>query len=195
MFLARETLEGMGFRHLGDDVLVSDRAALYFPGTISLGDGSRIDDFCIVSGDVTLGRNVHLAAATNVAGGRGGVTFGDFSGAAYACQIIAQSDDYSGRTMTNPTVPTRFKRERIERIEIGRHAILGTQTVVLPGAEIAEGVATGAQTVVRKRTEAWTIYVGNPAKVLGLRSRDLLLLEEEFLRDAVGDSGQERVGR
>lgn len=181
-FMTRTELERLGLRGLGRDVLVSRTAALYHPDTITLGDRCRIDDFCLISGTVELERNVHLAAYTNVAGGRGGVVFRDFSGAAYGCHVIAQSDDYSGRTMTNPTVLARFKAETVAGIIIGRHAILGTQTVVLPGVVVAEGTATGAQTVLRRSTEPWRIYVGNPARVLAERSRDLLRLEEAMLR-------------
>ena len=38
---------------------------------------------------------------------------------------IAQSDDYSGRTMTNPTVAAKYKHETEAAVRIGRHSILG----------------------------------------------------------------------
>lgn len=179
-YLTRSELERMAFRDLGRNVLVSDRASLYFPETISIGDDSRIDDFCIISGDVSLGRNVHVAAYANIAGGSAGIILEDFSAVAYACHVLAQSDDYSGRTMTNPTVPREFRAERFEAVRIGRHSILGTQTVVLPGCHVAEGCSTGAQTVVTRPTQPWSIYIGNPAKRLGDRSKDLLDLERRY---------------
>jgi acetyltransferase-like isoleucine patch superfamily enzyme len=148
---------------------------------MSIGDHSRIDDFCVLAGSVTIGRNVHLAALCNVAGGRAGVTFEDFSGLAYGCQVIAQSDDYSGRTMTNPTVPARFKDETSSPVVVGRHAILGAGAIVLPGVTIAEGVSAGAGTIFTRSTEPWTIYVGSPARAVRPRSRDLLTLEQEYL--------------
>lgn len=181
MYIRRAALEAMGFRHLGRNVRVSEKAALYFPTTISIDDNSRIDDFCMISGLVTIGRNVHIAAYTNIAGGVPGVTFEDFSSAAYGCHVLAQSDDYSGRTMTNPTVPSDFKGETLAAVTIGRHSILGTQTVVLPGCDVAEGCATGAQTVLTRPTEPWSVYFGNPARRLRDRWRDLLELERRLL--------------
>ena len=171
------------FGWVGDNVLVSTRAVFYEPEKMRIGDNSRIDDFCLLSGCISIGRNVHLAAYTHLAGGTAGVTFEDFSSCAYGCHVISQSDDYSGRSLTNPTIPDRFKDEVIAPVRVGRHSILGTGTIVLPGCNIGDGVSTGAGTVVTKPLDAWTIYVGQPARPIGPRSRDLLALEIEYLVD------------
>ena len=183
-FLERDQLERMGFRKLGRDVRISDRAAIHNPELIEIGDLSRIDDFCVLSGKVKLGRNVHIAVFCNLAGGSEGIVMADFAGCAYDCQIFTQSDDYSGRSLTNPTVPARFKHETKKRIDIGRHCILGTGAVVFPGVTLAEGTAVGAKSVVTRSTEEWSIYVGNPARRLKSRRRDLLELEEAYLGEA-----------
>jgi acetyltransferase-like isoleucine patch superfamily enzyme len=112
-FLNEQQLAQMGFKHLGTNVRISDKASIYNPDQIEIGDHSRIDDFCVISGKVIIGRNVHIAVFCNVAGGEKGVTFEDFSGLAYGCHVFTQSDDYSGRTLTNPTVPGKYKRKRL----------------------------------------------------------------------------------
>lgn len=175
------------FGWVGENVRVSTRAVFYEPERIRIGDNSRIDDFCLVTGSVTLGRNVHLTAYTHVAGGIPGVTFGDFATCAYACHILTQSDDYSGSTMANSTVPRRYKAETFAPVTIGRHAILGTGTIVLPGCDVGDGVSTGAGTVVTKPLAGWTIYVGQPAKPIGSRSKSLLALEAEYLNESGTD--------
>ena len=176
------------FAEVGENVLISTRAVFYEPEKMRIGDNSRIDDFCLVTGSVTLGRNVHLAAYTHVAGGNSGITFGDFAGCAYGCHVLTQSDDYSGESLTNPTIPQRFKKETFTTVRIGRHAILGTGTIVLPGCDVGDGVSTGAGTVVTQPLEEWTIYVGQPARPVGPRSRSLLNLEAEYIREG-DDSG------
>lgn len=110
-FLSQDQLLSLGFKSLGDNVRISDKAAIYNPNQIEIGHNSRIDDFCVVSGKVTIGRNVHIAVFCNIAGGSEGIFFDDFSGLAYGCHVFSQSDDYSGRTLTNPTVPTEYKSE------------------------------------------------------------------------------------
>jgi acetyltransferase-like isoleucine patch superfamily enzyme len=182
-FLGREALAAFGFRRLGVDVRISDKASIYDPGLIEIGDHSRIDDFCVVSGNVVLGRNVHVAVFCNIAGGEVGVTFEDFSGLAYGCHVFSQSDDYSGRSLTNPTVPDRYKHETKAPILIKRHSIVGTCSVILPGVTLAEGTAVGAMSMVTKSTEPWSIYFGIPAKRLKARRQNLLEFEQQYLRD------------
>ena len=96
-FLPYQVLVTMGFKRLGVNVLISDKASIYNAEQIEIGDNSRIDDFCVISGNVVIGRNVHIAVFCNVAGGSEGVTLEDFSGLAYGCQVFSQSDDYTGR--------------------------------------------------------------------------------------------------
>ena len=100
---------------------------------------------------------------------------------AYGCHIFSQSDDYSGRTLTNPTVPNEYKNESKKTVQIGRHSILGTNSIIFPGVTIAEGTATGAAAVVTKSTDEWSIYYGNPAKKIKGRKKDLLALEQAYL--------------
>lgn len=182
-YLSRDELEDLGFRHLGNNVKISNRASIYNASQIEIGDHSRIDDFCCLSGKVIIGRNVHFALGANIAGGEPGIRFNDFSGLAYGCHVFAQSDDYSGATMTNPTVPGKYKSETKKAVEIGRHCIVGTSSIIFPGVVLAEGTAVGALSVVTKSTEPWSIYIGNPAKRLRNRKRDLLDLETLYVAE------------
>ncbi|MBP8168086.1 MAG: acyltransferase [Azonexus sp.] len=182
-FYSREQLERLGFKSLGNNVLVSDKASIYNHNEIDLGDNTRIDDFCVISGKVSIGRNVHIAVFCNVAGGEKGVVMEDFSGLAYGCQVFSQSDDYSGISLTNPTVPSCYKKETKQPVHIGRHCIIGASSIILPGVRLAEGTSVGAMTMVTKDTDPWSIYFGIPAKRLKTRRRDLLELEKAYLSE------------
>ncbi len=144
-------------------------------------DGFGIDYFCVVSGNVTIGRNVHFAVFNNVAGADPGIVFEDFLGFAYGCNVFAQSNDYSGQIMTNPTVPDIFKRERKAPVRIGRHCIIGTSTMIGPGITVDEGTAVGNLSFVSKSTDEWCVYLGAPAMRIKSRSMKLLVLEKQFL--------------
>ncbi len=180
-FLTQEQLIACGFKSLGQHVKISDKAAIYNADQIEIGDHSRIDDFCSISGKVTMGRNVHIAVYCNVAGGELGINFHDFSGLAYGCHIFTQSDDYSGSSLTNPTVPDKYKKESKLPIVIGKHVIIGTNSLVFPGVTVAEGTSIGALSMVTKSTQEWSVYVGRPAKRVKARKNDLLKLEAEYL--------------
>ena len=184
-YLTRAQLITMGFKFVGENVRVSDKASIYNADQIEIGNNSRIDDFCVVSGKVVIGRNVSVAVFCNIAGGSEGVTLDDFSALAYGCQVFSQSDDYTGQWMTNPTVPAKYKRETKRPVHIGRHCIVGTNSVIFPGVTLGEGCAVGAMTLVTTSTKEWSVYFGIPAKRLKERRRELLQLEQEYLNSEV----------
>ncbi len=179
-FLSPEEMTLMGFKSLGRNVRISSRAAIYNADQIAIGDNSRIDDFCVLSGRVSLGRNVHIAVFCNIAGGSEGVMLDDFAGLAYGCHVFSQSDDYSGLTLTNPTVPSQYKQETKKSVHIGRHCIVGTQSLVFPGVVLGEGCAVGAMSMVTRSTQEWSVYAGIPATRRKSRVRNLLELEQAY---------------
>jgi acetyltransferase-like isoleucine patch superfamily enzyme len=180
-YYTSEELKTMGFKSLGKNVKISNKASIYDCQQIEVGDNSRIDDFCVVSGKISIGKNVHFAPYCLVAGGEKGIVFEDFTGLAYKVQVFTQSDDYSGKSMTNPTVPAKYKNEIKKEIVIKRHVIVGAGSMILPGVVLAEGTAVGAMSLVRKSTLAWSVYLGNPAVKLKNRSKELLELEKQYL--------------
>ena len=109
-FYSLEELRIMGFAYLGKGVKLSNRASFHNPGKISIGDHSRIDDFCVQSageGGINIERHVHIAVYCSPIG-KGSITLKDFSGLSSRVSIYSSNDDYSGEYMTNPTVPERY---------------------------------------------------------------------------------------
>jgi len=177
-----EELENLNFKRLGKNVKVSKNACIYDHSLIEIGDNSRIDDLCVVSGNVMIGRNVHIAPMCLIAGGEEGVFLEDFTGMAYGAKVFSQSDDYTGETLTNPTIPKDFKKEIKIKTVLMKHCILGTNSIVLPGVILAEGTAVGAMSLVTKSTESWGMYFGTPAKRYKNRKKDMLKLETDYLK-------------
>ena len=182
-----EALEKMHFKFIGKNVKISDKASIYNCDQIEIGDNSRIDDFCVISGKIKIGKNVHITPMCLVAGGEKGIIFEDFTTIAYGVKIFTQSDDYSGKTMTNSTIPTKFKNEFKKEIVIQKYSIVGAGSSILPGVVLAEGTSVGAMSLIRSNTESWSIYVGSPAKRLKNRCKDLLALEKQYLNELDGN--------
>ena len=61
-FYSRNELLNLGLAAVGSNVLISRKASIYSPSTLTVGNNVRIDDFCILSGIITLGSNIHIAA-------------------------------------------------------------------------------------------------------------------------------------
>jgi len=176
-YLSEAQLDRLGFRSIGKNVRISDKAAIYDPERIDIGDHSRIDDFCIMSGSVNIG------AYCLIAGGQPGITIADFCTFAYGVKIFSQSDDYTGETMTNSLIPKKYKKEIFSAVSVERHAIVGAGSVIMPGVILREGTAVGAMSLVTRSTESWGIYTGIPARRQRERSKKLLSLADQFIRE------------
>jgi len=182
-FYSEDELRSVGFKTVGKHVLISRKASIYNPGAISIGDNVRIDDFCVLGGGsgLVLGNFVHVACYCGLFAGSG-IVMENFSGLSARVLVYSESDDYSGESLTNPTVPERYKpKMKKGTVVLGKHVIVGANSTILPGLVIAEGAAIGAHSLVTKNCESWSIYFGVPARRLRRRSRNLLELERKFL--------------
>lgn len=183
-FFSKKELIDMKFKEIGNNVLISKKASIYNPSKITIGSNVRIDDFCVLSpGEkgLEIGNYVHIAIACTLVG-RGKITLKDFSGISSRVSIYSSSDDYSGGSLTNPTVPKELNKTLSSDVYIGKHVIIGAGSVVLPGVTIQEGAAIGALSLVNKNCESFKIYSGTPIRYLKNRKKDLKHLEEMLLK-------------
>ena len=181
-FLSRDVLETLGFAKLGEDVLIHSTAVIVDCTKISLGSRVRIDPFVIIStrGGVEFGNNIHVGGHSVMAG-HAAVRLEDFVNISHYVGIFTTNEDLSGRTLSHPTVTGGFSAARTAPIRFGRHSAVGTGSLVLPGAEFAEGSVLGALSMVSLPLKPWTIYAGIPARRIRERRRDVLEHEQEYL--------------
>ena len=181
--LTRSELEAIGFAAVGEDVRISEQARFYGAHRIALGDHVRIDDFCVLSagtGGIRIGHHVHIAVFSSLIG-QGEIVLSDFSGLSSRVSIYSSSDDYSGASLTNPTVPVEYTDVKHAPVRLGRHVIIGSGSVILPGVTIADGAAVAALSLVTHDCSEFGIYAGYPAKRIKERSRALLDLEARYV--------------
>lgn len=189
-FLTKRQIDAYGFKRVGRDIKISDKASIYNPGVIEIGDYSRIDDFCVLSpgsDGLSIGRNVHIAVYCSLIG-KARMELADFSGLSSRVALYSSSDDYSGSVMTNPTVSSEYTGVISAPVILERHVLVGAGCVILPGVTLHEGSAVGALSLINRDCEAFSLYVGNPAKRLKGRRRDLLALEKKMLENEAGKS-------
>ena len=175
-FLTEKQLNEMGFAALGHNVQISDKASIYGAHRIKIGNNVRIDDFCVLSagdGGIEIGNYVHIAVFAWLRGA-GKITVSDFAGVSSRVAIYSSNDDYSGLFLTNPTVPVEYTNVTHADVYLGKHVIIGSGSVVLPGVILHEGVAVGALSMITKDCEAFGVYIGSPAKKIKNRKKALL---------------------
>lgn len=180
-FLEPADLEKLPFARCGHDVLIDDTVRIVGCGNIALGDNVRIDAHVVIiaSGQITIGSYVHISAHCYLEG-RGGIVLNDFANLSSYVGLHSVSDDFSGRSLTNPMTPEHLKCLHQGKIVVGRHAVLGAKSTVLPGVHIGDGGVLGAHSMAKEDIAAWTICAGVPARPVRIRSRDLLALEREM---------------
>ena len=182
----------LGLASVGADVSIWPQARIISPERITIGDSVIVDDFVFLMGGAAtrIGSFVHVASFTSITGG-GEFSMGDFSGMSGGCRIFTGNEDYSGKSLTNPTVPLPYRVPERSFVRIERHAIIGANSVVLPGVVIGEGAVVGANSFVHKDCKPWTVYFGSPAKPIKRRpSERMLALEAELRRTLYGADGR-----
>lgn len=181
-FLSKEQIESMGFKSVGENTLLSDKASYYNCENISIGNNVRIDDFVVLSAGVDgieIGNYIHIAVFSSLIGA-GKMILKDFCNISSKVSIYSSNDDYSGEFMTNPMIPSEFTNVTHGTVSVGKHVIIGSGTIVLPNVTIEDGVAIGALSLVTKNCTEFGVYIGTPAKKVKERKRALLNLEQEL---------------
>lgn len=85
--------------------------------------------------------------------------------------------------MANSLIPKKYKKEIFSAVSVEQHAIVGAGSIIMPGVILREGTAVGAMALVTRSTEAWGIYTGIPARRQRDRSKELLSLADQFIRE------------
>lgn len=179
-FYLEEELKDLGLKQYGKDVRISRKCSIYGAENICIGNHVRIDDFCLLSGNIVIGDYVHISAYASMFAGTSQIEIGDYVAISSRIAIYAESDDYSGESMVNPMVPEQFRHVVSENVIVGRHVIIGTGSTVLPGVTVGEGASVGAMSLINKDILPWTINAGIPCRKIRERSRKLLEYEAEF---------------
>lgn len=184
-FLSESELESLGFKSIGTNVKISRTAKIYHPDRINIGSNVRMDDFCLLSPGkegIKLGNYVHISAYCGLVG-KARIELQDFVGLSSRVYLYSSSDDYSGLSLTNPTVPNKYTDVESDPILIEKHVILGTCATVLPGVTIGSSSAIGAYSLVNNDIPKGVIAVGQPCVEIRKRDMKHLELEKQLLKN------------
>ena len=173
-FYSSEELQGAGFQTVGGGVRVSRKTSLYGVRGV-IGSHVRIDDFCILKGHIEIGSHVHICCYCSVSGVCGVVRLGDFSTLANRVSVYTGSDDYRADALSSSTVPPDCLVTIIGDVILGRAALIGAHTVILPGTVVGDAASIGALCIVRGTIPAGTIAVAQNG---GLRFRGIRNVEK-----------------
>lgn len=141
-----------------------------FPRAI-IGENCNICSHCLIENDVKIGNNCVVKSGVQLWDG-----------------IEIEDNVFIGAncTFANDLYP-RAKNKNWTRLSttIHRGASIGAGSVILPGITIGSHAMIGAGSVVTKNVPKNTIWLGNPAKMIGYITKNNIALDLQF-RDKDG---------
>ena len=185
MFYIEEELKKIGFKKIGKNVSISDKCSIYSPHLIEIGNNVRIDDFTILSPSkkLIIGNHVHISCFCFIVG-KEDIIIEDFVGIASRSALYSSSDNFSGHSLTGPTLPPEYTGVISKPVILEKHTIVGTGSTILPGCVLQAGTALYAHSLLANTTtKPFCIYKGTPAVYIKDRSKNLLNLEEKFKQE------------
>ena len=118
-------LKSIGVKMHGDNIKISKLARIYNPSSLVLHDNIRIDDFTILSGrgNIEIGNYVHVGSQCSISS-HSAIKLCDYTGISSGVKLFGGSDDFSGKFMTGPLVPSKFIRITHGDIILNKHVIV-----------------------------------------------------------------------
>jgi acetyltransferase-like isoleucine patch superfamily enzyme len=159
----------------GIDVRISDTAIISRPDLLEIGNHVCIDVGCYISVGAKIGDYIHIGPYVCITGGEmARLIMEDFTGISAGSKLIVKGEDFT-KGLVNPTVPVEYRYIIGGEIIMRKFSVVGVNSVVMPGIEMAEGSVLGANSLLTENTKAWAIYSGSPAKVCGFRDKKMIL--------------------
>ncbi len=164
-FYSNEELAYLGLKKYGKNVLLSRKCSIYGGENIEIGDNVRIDDFCILSGNIKIGSHIHISAYVALYGAMG-IIMEDYTGISPRSTVFSAMDDFSGTYLIGPIHDEKLTNVTGGPVILRKFAQAGAHSVIFPNIEFGEGAICGAMSLVNKSLSPWSINVGIPARFL-----------------------------
>ena len=141
---------------------------------ISIGTGTRIGQFAWFSlveptARISIGSDCTLSASLSITV-RESVTIGDGTGIGERCLIADHGHDHMSYLQEAMEVGERpsfgWGTSDAQPVVIGNGVHIGVGVVILPGVQVGDGAVIGANSVVTRSVDPYTIVAGVPAKVI-----------------------------
>jgi len=151
-------------KFIGKNVIIGKTVRIIRPELVSIDDNTIIDDFTDISGEVSIGKYVHIGHSCSLQGSGSRIIIKDFAGISAGSRIYASSSDYLTCSLEFPTIPDNLKYGGVsEEVIIEAFSLIGANSVILPGCIIPMGFAVATHTRLSEFQNmiAWSYYDSN----------------------------------
>lgn len=159
-------------RSVGQETIIGKTVRIRNPEKVTIGRNVIIDDFTYISGEVSIGDYVHIGPGCVLSASTGRIEMGALSGLSAGCKLYAGSSNYVECGLDMPTIPETHRYNVIhENLVLEPFALVGANSIVLPGCRLPQGIAVAASLVVRKKLtlKPWHLLLDNEGRLLRRR--------------------------
>lgn len=125
--------------HCGKKVNIQPKAMI--ANNVSIGDYSGVGTRCLIQGNVVIGDHVMMGP-----------------------DVLIYTQNHNFSNVDVNIDEQGFSPEK--GVKIGNNVWIGARVIILPGVTIGEGSVIGAGSVVSKDVPPFTVFAGNPGKVV-----------------------------
>lgn len=185
-YFSEKELFNLGFKNIGKNVRIAKNCIIRGIENIVIGDHVRIDGYTEIfvegRGFLKLGSFVHVAGSVNIFADEG-VIMEDFSGISHGVKIYTVSRKHQYICYVSPSVDlSEHENFKKGQVHLGKHVVIGANTVVMPNVIIGEGTSVGAYSLIASNLDPWGVYCGIPVKKIKNRLKDIMDKEKMFLK-------------
>ena len=157
-------------KKVGNGVNILPLAKICRPQVVELGDDTRVCDFVFIWGGngVKIGKNCDVQPHVTVWGG-GALEVGDRVSIGLNSVLLTAVYTHGDGLKMVDGLEEGEAIAAYGKLTIGTDAYIGASCTLMPDITIGEGAIIGAASFVNKDCEPWGIYVGSPAKKIGMR--------------------------
>jgi acetyltransferase-like isoleucine patch superfamily enzyme len=172
-YFSKEELLEFGFKTVGENTQVSRKVSIYGVSG-SIGNRTRIDDFCILKGRLEIGACVHIAAFVAMGGHRDyPITCKDCSAVSSHSSIFTGTADYRAAAISNPTVEEDMQANIFGPVTFEEGVVVGAHCVVLPNVVVGYATSVGANLVIHKSLDPGKIIASRNGRPTEVGQRDI----------------------
>lgn len=146
---------GSGSFEMGDASYLGRYVEIGAVGKIKIGENSSLQDRCVILGDVTIGDNCLFSYNVYISSGR---HYFDLK----PWWLIKDQDKFAAQDKTLASLHSK-------QVVVEDDCWIGINTVIMPGITIGKGAVIGANSVVTKDVEPYSVIAGSPAKLIKKR--------------------------
>lgn len=156
----------------GDGVKIYPMAKIAFPHVVEIGANSKVRDFAFIfAGEgVTIGEYTDIQPHTIIWGG-GKTVIGDRVSTGPGTVFLSATYSHAPGLKMVDGMKEGETAILGGNLNIGNDVYIGARCTIMP-VNIGEGAVIGAGSFVNKDCEPWGIYVGSPARKIGVREKE-----------------------